>query len=174
MGEYAYIDIALLVLLVLLTVRGFIRGFVGEFFSLGGPVLGILAGFLFYKNGAEFIRTRYLQDMVTISEIFAFVAIFLIVFLICKIIQKIIKDVVNGMNLTTLDKVLGAIFGLAEGILAVSLVLFVIVKQPLFDPSSVLNGSIFAGIFLPLISDTSREVMGQSVVLFFPVRSQQG
>jgi membrane protein required for colicin V production len=154
MSEYAYIDIVLLILLILLTVRGFIRGFVSEFFSLGAPVLGILASFLFYKNGAEFLRTRYFNDAVILSEILAFVAIFLIVFIICKIIQKIIKDVVNGMNLTTLDKVLGAVFGLAEGILAVSLVLFVIVIQPLFDPSTVLDGSIFASIILPLISST--------------------
>ncbi|MDR0313078.1 MAG: CvpA family protein [Treponema sp.] len=155
MIEYAYIDIVFLILLILLTVRGFLRGFVAEFFSLGAPVLGILAGFLFYKNGAQFLRNRYFPDWTVLADIAAFVAIFLIVFLICKIIQKIVSDVVNGMNLTTLNKVLGAVFGLAEGIVAVALVLFVIVIQPLFDPSAVLNGSIAAGIILPFISGAS-------------------
>jgi membrane protein required for colicin V production len=161
MSEYAYIDIVLLILLILLTARGFIRGFVTEFFALGAPVLGILASIFFYKNGAEFLRTKFLLEWIIFSELLAFVAIFLIVFLICKLVQKIINDVVDGMNLTTLDKVLGAVFGLAEGIVAVSLVLFVIVIQPLFDPSTVLHGSIFAGIILPLISNVSGEVIGR-------------
>jgi membrane protein required for colicin V production len=174
MGEYAYIDIVLLILLILLTARGFIRGFIKEFFALGAPVLGILASFFFYKNGAEFLRTRFLMEWVIFSEILAFIAIFLIIFLLCKIVQKIINDVVDGMNLTTLDKVLGAVFGLAEGIVAVSLVLFVIVIQPLFDPSTVLNGSIFARIILPLISNVSEEVLGRSVVLFSPIRFLKG
>jgi membrane protein required for colicin V production len=174
MDGYAYIDIVLLILLILLTARGFIRGFVTEFFALGAPVLGILASFFLYKNGAEFLRDKFFPDWVVLSEILAFVAIFLIVFLICKIVQKIINDVVDGMNLTTIDKVLGAVFGLAEGIVAVSLVLFVIVIQPLFDPAPVLQGSIFAGIILPLISNFSRELTEPSVVLFFPSRLLKG
>ena len=58
MSEYAVIDIVLLVLIALLVIRGFARGFVSEFFSLGAPVLGVLGAFLFYKNGGEFLRNR--------------------------------------------------------------------------------------------------------------------
>jgi membrane protein required for colicin V production len=166
MNGYAVIDIVLLVLLILLVIRGFIRGFVSEFFSLGAPALGVLASFLFYKNGGEFLRTRYFHDVKVIPEILAFLAIFLIVFIICKIVQKIINDVISGMNLTTWDKVLGALFGLVEGIVITSLVLFIITIQPLFDPSAVLQGSIFGNIFLPLIIKTSNGVMGQSAGLF--------
>jgi membrane protein required for colicin V production len=161
--EYAVIDIVLLILLILLTIRGFIRGFVSEFFSLGAPALGILGAFLFYKNGAEFLRTRYFQDMRHIPEVLAFIAIFITVFLICKIVQKIIVDVVSGMNLSFLDKALGAVFGLMEGILVASFVLLIIHIQPLFEPSAVLQGSIFAGIILPLVIETSRGVIGHPI-----------
>ena len=147
-------------LLILLAARGFVRGFVSEFFSLGAPVLGILGAFFFYKNGADFIRTRYLHGMEHIPEVLSFIAIFLIIFLICKIIQKIIVDVVVGMNLNTMDKILGIFLGLAEGILAASLVLFIIYFQPLFDRYAVLRGSVFGRILLPMIIETSREVIG--------------
>ena len=164
MTEVAVIDIVLLVLLLLLTVRGFIRGFVNEFFSLGAPALGILGAVLLHKNGAEFLRARYFNGLKGIPEILAFVAIFLIVFLACKLVQKIISDVVSGMNLSTLDKVLGALLGLTEGILAASLVLIVIRIQPLFDPSRALQGSLFAEIILPLVIETSRGVIGHPVI----------
>ena len=178
MKELAMIDTVFLILLILLVIRGFLRGFVKEFFSLGAPALGILAGFLFHKSGAEFIRDRYLHDVRGIPEILAFIAIFLIVFLICKIIQKIILDVVHGMNLSTLDKVLGSIFGLAEGFLVIFLAVFVITIQPLFDPSGLLQGSFFGKIILPFMESSggvsNSQMMDQSVFLFFPFGNYPG
>ena len=173
MTDFAVIDIVLLVLLILLAIRGFIRGFVSEFFALGAPALGILAGFFFYKNGAEFLRARFFNDLKVIPEILAFIALFLIVYIVCKIVQKIICDVVSGMNLTTMDKVLGAIFGLVEGILAASLVLFIINRQPLFDPSKVLETSIFWKIFVQLIGETAGEAAKNTVFLFSHIYKQQ-
>ena len=163
MNEYAVIDIVLLVLVLLLLIRGFVRGFVGEFFSLGAPVLGILGAFFFYENGARFLRSKFFHNTNYIHEVLAFIAIFIIIFLVCKIIQKIIIDVVEGLNLNTTNKVLGIFLGLAEGILASSLVLFIIYIQPLFDPYNVLHGSIFGRILLPLIIETSREMIGYPV-----------
>jgi membrane protein required for colicin V production len=174
MTEFAVIDIVLLALLILLTIRGFIRGFVGEFFSLGGPALGVLGAFLFYKNGGEFLRTRYFNGMKGIPEVLAFIAIFLIVFLACKIIQKIVSDVVSGMNLSTLDKVLGALFGLVEGLLAASLMLIIIRIQPLFDSSAMLQGSFFANVILPMVIETSEGVIGYPVVQIFLPQVQPG
>jgi membrane protein required for colicin V production len=173
MTEYAVIDIVLLVLLILLTIRGFVRGFVDEFFSLGAPVLGILGAFLFYKNGGEFLRTRYFHGMKGIPEVLAFIAIFLIIFLVCKIVQKILSDVVSGTNLSTLDKVLGALLGLVEGLLGVSLMLIIIRIQPLFDYKPVLQGSFFANVILPIVIETSEGVIGHPVVQIFLLRLQQ-
>ena len=166
MNDLAVIDIVLFIVLILLTIRGFIRGFIREFFSLGAPALGILAGFLLNKNGAEFLRTRYFANIRAIPEILAFIAIFLIVFIVCKIIQKIVLDVVSGMNLTTIDKVLGCIFGLVEGFLAAALVIFIIKIQPLFNSSEFLTESIFGRIILPLISP--KEAIQNSAALLFP------
>ena len=169
------IDIILLILLILLTARGFIRGFVKEFFSLGAPVLGILVAFLLYKNGAEFIRSKYMNVPKGVAEVLAFIALFLIIFIVCKFAQKIILDVVEGTNLANADKVLGTVFGLAEGIALVTLVLFVIYKQPLFNSNIVFEGSIFWGILGRLIRETSGEVFpGNSVMLFTPFNRRLG
>ena len=169
MTGYAVIDIIFFVLIILLTIRGFIRGFICEFFSLGAPVLGILAGFLLNKSGAEFLRTRYFPNIKAIPEILAFIAIFLIVFLLSKIIQKIINDVISGTNLTNIDKVLGAVFGLVEGFLAAILVIFIIYKQPLFDSSIVFQGSIFANIVLRFIDTAPKEAIQNPSALLLPL-----
>ena len=160
MSGFSYLDIGLTILIVLLAVRSFTRGFVSEFFSLGAPVLGILGGFLFYRNGAEFIRTYYLKELKGLPEILAFVAIFLIVYIVCKILNKILNDVIEGMKLDSIDKILGGIFGILEGIVMVSLVLFILSIQPLFDASAVLENSFYGKIILPIIVRIPKEGLG--------------
>ena len=114
-------------------------------------MLGILGAVLFYKNGAEFIRTKTMAEVKYIPEILAFIGIFLIVFILFKMIEKVLKDIINGIKLSGVDKLLGAAFGIVEGIAIVSLLIFLISVQPLFSAGPVLDGSIFADILLPLI-----------------------
>ena len=163
------IDIIFLGLIILLVVRAFIRGFNTEFFSLGAPALGILAGVLFFKNGADLLREKLFNNanVQVIPEILAFIAIFLIGFVICKIVQKIINDVVTGMNLTTMDKVLGAFFGLLEGFLLIFLVLFFIYIIPFLDHVKMLEGS-FTSFLLPLVVRTSSEVLRNTAFISIP------
>jgi membrane protein required for colicin V production len=151
MSNIAFLDLIFLLLVVLLLIRGNVKGLIAEVFSWASLVLGILAAVYLYKNGAEVIRTKMLQNVKYLPEIMAFLLIFLTVFLIFKIIEKGIKDIIRGVRLGGMDKLLGTIFGFIEGIALVSLILFVISIQPLIEPSKILQGSIFAEILLPLI-----------------------
>ncbi|AEF81446.1 CvpA family protein [Leadbettera azotonutricia] len=151
MGNVAFIDLVFLLLLVLLLIRGHIKGFIAELFSWASLVLGILASVYLYKNGAELIRTKILHNVKYLPEIMAFLAIFIVVSLVFKVIEKGIKEIIMGVKLGGVDKLLGAIFGFVEGIALISLLLFIISIQPLFDSSKLLQGSVFADLLLPLI-----------------------
>jgi uncharacterized membrane protein required for colicin V production len=48
------------------------------------------------------------------------------------------------------DKFLGILFGIAEGMVLAALVVLLLRLQPLFDPSSLLRDSLFARLLLPL------------------------
>jgi membrane protein required for colicin V production len=115
-------------------------------------VLGILASLFFYKNGAEFIRESFLPGMKTLPEIIAFIALFVIVFIVVKLLEILFKGVIHGLRGGGIDRFFGLIFGFAEGIAVISLVLFVLTVQPLFDSSAILSGSFFARFLLPLIT----------------------
>jgi membrane protein required for colicin V production len=115
-------------------------------------ILGILASLFFYKNGGEFLRARFWPGMKIIPEVVAFIALFLIVFIVVKFLEMMLKGIISGVRLTGADRFLGIIFGLAESIAVISLVIFVLKIQPLFDPSSILSESFFANLLLPLIT----------------------
>ncbi|MDR2618701.1 MAG: CvpA family protein, partial [Treponema sp.] len=144
MSSIVFIDLVFLVVVGIMAIRGYLRGLIKEVLSWAALVLGIIAAVFFYKNGAEFIRTKTMHSVKYIPEILSFIAIFIIVFLIFKMIEKVLKDVVNGIRLSGVDKFLGAVFGLVEGLALVSLMLFLIAVQPLFNSGNILDGSLFA------------------------------
>jgi len=144
------LDIIFIVFLGLLVLRGFLKGFTGEFFSIASVALGIIAAVLFFKSGAEFLRSRYLQ-VPFLPEILAFLALFIIGYIAGKFVGHIIHDIIKRLNLHTFDKILGIILGLAEAFALIILVLFILVNQPLFDPAPLVDKSIFAWLLLPFI-----------------------
>jgi membrane protein required for colicin V production len=151
------IDVIFILLTALFALRCYLKGFISELLSMAAVVLGLLASLFFYKNGAEYLRARYWPDLKTIPEVIAFVALFLIVFIIVKLLEAMLKGIIHGIQLGGADRFLGIFFGIAEGIAVVSLVLFVLRIQPLFDPSSILSDSLFARLLLPFI--TGRETI---------------
>jgi membrane protein required for colicin V production len=150
--NFSVLDAIFILLIVVFALRCYVKGFVSELLSMSAIISGLLASLFFYKNGAEYLRAKFWPDLKTIPEIIAFVALFLIVYIIIKILDVTLKGIIQGIKLSGVDKFLGIIFGLAEGIAVISLVLFLLRIQPLFDPSSLLQDSIFARFLLPLIT----------------------
>jgi len=146
------LDIVFIVLIALFVIRCYLKGFIGEILSMAAIILGLFASLFFYKNGGEFVRARFMPEAKIVPEVIAFISLFLIVFLIIKFLEAIFKNIIYGVKLGNADRFLGVIFGLAEGIAVISLVLFLLQIQPLFDPSSLLQDSIFARLLLPLIT----------------------
>ena len=152
MSNISVIDMIFLILIVLLVIRVYFRGFIGEFFSWASKIVAIWVAVLLHQAGAGFIRSKVMENVQYIPEILAFVAIFLIIVLLSKMLEHVLKDVIMGAKLGGANKILGAIFGLVEGFTVVALILFLLAVQPLFDASGILSNSIFAEILLPIIS----------------------
>ena len=144
------LDMAFIILLGLLVLRGFLKGFTGEFFSIASLALALIVSFFFFKNGAAFLRARYIQAPF-FPEILSFLGIFVVVFIAGKIIEHIVKDIMERLHLQTFDKVLGIFLGFAEALALIVLVLFLLAVQPLFDPVPLLGQSLFARLLLPLM-----------------------
>jgi membrane protein required for colicin V production len=150
--SFAAIDVLFMALIVIFTVRCALRGFVGELFSIASLVLGLLAAFYFYRNGALFIREKFMPGLKIVPEIAAFIVIFLIVFICIKIIEGMLKEIIEGIRLGRADRFLGIFFGFVEGVIVVSLILFVLRVQPIFESAPILEKSFFGELLLPFIT----------------------
>ena len=151
MSNVPVIDLVFLILVILMVIRGHVKGFITEFFSWVALVLSIWAAVLFHPAGAEFIRGKVMKNVEHIPEVLAFVGIFAIIMLLVKMIEHILKDVILGAKLGGANRFLGAVFGLVEGLTLTALLLFLLSIQPLFDASNIIVNSNFARILLPII-----------------------
>jgi membrane protein required for colicin V production len=149
--NFAVIDIVFIGLIVIFTLRCALKGFIGELMSMASVVLGLLAALYFFKKGGEFVRIKLMPEMKILPEVLAFIALFLIVFIAIKLLELMLKEIIEGVRLGPADRFLGLLFGLVEGLIVVSLVLFILSVQPLLDPRPLLEKSIFARVLMPLI-----------------------
>ena len=150
------IDIVFILLIALFVIRCYLKGFVSELLSMAAIILGILSSLFFYKNGGEYLRVKFWPELKIIPEIIAFIALFIIVFIVVKFLEMMLKGIIQGVKLSGVDRFLGVIFGLAEGVAIVSLILFLLKVQPLFDSSLILSDSVFARFLLPLITGSEK------------------
>ena len=148
--NFAVIDIVFASLVLMLVVRCALRGFIEEFMSVAALVLGVLFAVLFFKPGAAFVSNEL--GVKILPEVVSFIALFLIAFIIVKILERIIDGIVERINLIGFDRGFGIALGLLEGLLVVSVALFVLSVQPLFDPTGLLKDSLFAWYLMPFVS----------------------
>ncbi|MDR1803342.1 MAG: CvpA family protein [Treponema sp.] len=149
MNSLPVIDWVFIALIVLMLVHGYVKGFIEEIFSWATIVLALWMGVIFYQAGGAFLRTKILANVRVVPEVLAFVAIFIIVTFVLKTLERILKDVIQGAKLGSANKVIGAVFGVVEGLAITTLILFVLRVQPLFDASNLIGESVLAEFLLP-------------------------
>ena len=110
-------DLAVIATVGISTVVGLIRGLTKEVLSIGGWVGAALAAYLGYPYLKPFARAHIESTLV--ADILAGVGIFIVVLFILSVLSTMIASAVKKSMLGPVDRSLGAIFGLARGVLIV-------------------------------------------------------
>ena len=144
-------DVIFTILIGLLIIHGFIKGLVEALFSWACLILGVWVAVLLFPAGGAFIRERFALNVRVLPELLAFIAIFLLIVVCVKLLERLLKTVIEGARLGTLNKILGALFGVVEGFALSLIIIFVFIVQPLFDASALIENSLIAQTLLPLL-----------------------
>ena len=119
------LDLILLIPVVWLCIRGFSKGFIIELASLIGLILGIVAAYYFSGYVMDLMKDYFTFNEQT-RRIIAYIVIFLAVMLVVYLIGKALEKVIDIVMLGWLNKLLGAMVGLAKGVVLVGIILFII------------------------------------------------
>ena len=156
-------DILIIVILGYSLIRGLFRGLVKEVSSIIGVFGGFYAAYTYYKTLAGLL-SGLIQD-VSYLNILSFLVIFCTVLIVVSVLGIIIKYLMNIAFLGWVDRVAGVIFGLAKGILIVS-VLFISLTAFLPKGSAFVKNSVLAP-HVSWVSEKMAQVVSQEMKLDF-------
>lgn len=140
-----WIDAAIIVILILSVISGFVNGFVKEVASLAALILGIWGAIKFSSFTAGKLYDYF--DMTgQYVGIIAFIITFCAIVVIIHFIGIIADRIVTSVSLGFVNRLLGMGFGLLKSVLIMS-VIFVVLnvidsKKP-FLPKDKIDSSIF-------------------------------
>jgi membrane protein required for colicin V production len=160
--SFEVIDIVFALLVIIAAIRGAFRGFVTEVGSMAALILGFGAAIVLYKPVALLLDRQFGASMW--NQLIAFLILFLLGYVLVKLVQRMLQNIIDRLSLDRLDSALGFFLGLAEGLLVVGVVLFIINWQPFFDPGNLLGSSFFARMLFPVLPSPER-IFGPRVVV---------
>jgi len=131
------LDYIVLTVILLSALLALLRGFVRELFSLVAWVGAYFASLKLYTLAIP-LSKHYIKNT-QVAEWGAMAIVFVISLIILSVIGYFVCRLIKGKTLTAIDRVLGFFYGLARGVLVVSLVYLgaVMILWPDIDASSV-------------------------------------
>ncbi len=124
-----FLDIFALALMLFLLVRGWFRGISRELTSLAGLIVGLGLAFRYYPKLAPELKLRF-PSISSFSTVIAFALIFFLVIVFFSIVGGLLNKLLRAVWLSWLDRWGGAVFGLVEAVLILSVLFFAISKLP--------------------------------------------
>jgi membrane protein required for colicin V production len=115
------LDLGIIVLLALITLRGYYRGLFQELAILAGLVGGVIVAAHTYVRLASYIQP-WLKDPLH-ARIAAFVAVLVVVYWLTRLLAHLLQRLLYHLYLDIFDRLLGGFFALAKGALVLGFAL---------------------------------------------------
>jgi membrane protein required for colicin V production len=126
--DLAWFDVALLAILGLSVLIGLWRGFVFEIVSL----LGWVIAFVFANTFAPLLSPLlpWNQDEPALQFWVGYVVIFVFVLILCGVLARLMRALISATPLSVIDRLLGGVFGVARGAVALVIVAALVMLSP--------------------------------------------
>ena len=143
------LDIICAIILIAATVRCTARGFIRETLSTGALIAALWGAILFSRGLTELLERFLAASRWNVA--ISFLALFALIYLVFKMAENLVQRAVERINLVNLDRALGFVLGVVEGVAIIVVMLFVLSVQPFFSPEELLAESFVAGVLSPLL-----------------------
>ncbi len=125
----AWIDIAIIALVILSAVLSLFRGFVKEALALASWLVALWVSMIFYEELAV-VLSQWIDEP-SIQNIAAFTILFISVLLLGALVNYLASKLVVKTGLATTDRLLGVVFGVARGAVIVAIMVLFAGLTPL-------------------------------------------
>lgn len=137
------LDVVIILIALILTVRAGIRGFVAEAFGVAAIVAGIAVAAVLVVPASAYVDAAVGSDSFW-NRIIAFLALFLATYLAFKLVEHVMRGLSRTLRLQQLDHVFGLALGVVEGTVIGAVMIAGLHAQPWFEVAAVLDASVAA------------------------------
>lgn len=163
-------NIILIVILAGFALYGLFFGLIHTFGVLLGTVVGAYAAGAYYEPVAQWFNHSF-GGSINVTRAIAFLLVFVVinrlVGLLFIVLEKVFQIAAIIPFVTSLNRILGAAFGLLEGALVIGVTLYVVVRFPFEPVARLITASPLAQfllgiarILIPLLPETLRTSLG--------------
>jgi membrane protein required for colicin V production len=108
-----WLDILLGVILLVSVLGGLRKGFSREIIGLAAALIGLLLASQFYRMAGQPLKPYIPQE--SLSSVAGFLIIFFAVLIAGSIVSSIVRKILKTAGLSSVDRLLGAFYGLVRG-----------------------------------------------------------
>jgi membrane protein required for colicin V production len=164
------IDVVLTIVLVLFALRGFWRGFSREFFGFVGLIGGLVVAAASYAAAVAYLPAAVPER---IRPIVAFALVFFAVDVLANVVGALLHRLLGILFLSPVNRVAGAVFGVAKGA-AMTMIVLLLIRAYAPAPGFVneLERSSIAGRLLGLAGELRDDHLPRERVL--PLEGEDG
>jgi len=131
-----WLDVVIVVMVLAFVVWGLVKGVIVTLFGLAGLAVGIKLAWTYYPSLST--RLGFIQNAVAV-KIAAFALILLGILIATWIVGVLVRRLITAVGLGWLDRLGGAVLGLALGIFFSVVLIAALLRVPLVD----LTGTVF-------------------------------
>ena|SRR3989344_5534056 len=163
------LDLILILILFVFVAFGFTMGLIQAIGALAGVVLGTWVAGMYYEQFASWLEPILLGQALS-ARIIAFVVIFTLANRLTGLLFWGVNKAFNLISIIpftkSLNRLLGAVLGLVEGVLAIGIILYFVNQLPIIQwVSDIISESMvanalmsFARILVPLLPEIINQV----------------
>lgn len=129
-----WVDWAIIALLVFSVLGGLTQGFIRSIFSLAGLLLGLQLAAWNYQRVAEMLKPTI--QIEGLADTIGFIVITALVLVIAGLVGSVVAKTFQNLGLGWLDRIVGGVFGLVQGVVMVTL--FILVTVAFFPRAHLL------------------------------------
>lgn len=123
MMDFNYFDVTILAIILILGIKGFMQGFIKEFFGLLGLIGGVYIGSRFAERAGAFMDINLIHlENPAILKLIGFLVILLVIWLGFTLIGAIFSKLTSVSGLSFINRLLGFIMGGGKYFLIFSLI----------------------------------------------------
>jgi len=151
MENFTMFDIASIALMLFLGIKGILRGFIKEFFSLVGIIGGIYVGSRYAQSVGNYLDVNFL-NITNKSSLYliGFITVFIAFWFVASLLGSFISSVINSSGGGVFDKLLGFIVGSAKIFFIISIMIYILSSISVLKEKTAkfFEGSTMYPIFL--------------------------